>query len=37
MLRDAMLPVLWIEGWRGEGFVWRGNTMDIDESRIASN
>ena len=37
MLRDALLPVLWFEGWRERGFVWRGNAMSVDESRIASN
>ena len=37
MVRDAMLPVLWFEGWRGHGFVWRGNAMSVDEGSIASN
>jgi ceramide glucosyltransferase len=37
MLRDALLPVLWIEGWRAGGFVWRGNTMSVNEGRVASN
>jgi ceramide glucosyltransferase len=32
MLRDALLPVLWFEGWREAGFVWRGNAMSVDES-----
>jgi ceramide glucosyltransferase len=31
MLRDALLPVLWFEGWREAGFVWRGNAMSVDE------
>ncbi len=31
MLRDLMLPVLWCEGWREAGFVWRGNAMSVDE------
>ena len=31
MLRDFMLPVLWFEGWSEAGFVWRGNTMSVDE------
>jgi hypothetical protein len=26
-----MLPVLWLEGWRDAGFVWRGNAMSVDE------
>jgi len=25
--RDLMLPVLWINGWLGSDFVWRGNPM----------
>jgi ceramide glucosyltransferase len=37
MVRDAMLPVLWFEGWRGHGFVWRGSAMSVDEGSIASN
>ena len=31
LLRDTLLPVLWIEGWRGRGFVWRGNAMKMDQ------
>jgi ceramide glucosyltransferase len=31
ILRDALLPVLWFEGWREAGFVWRGNAMSVDE------
>ena len=31
MLRDVLLPVLWVEGWREAGFVWRGNAMSLDE------
>lgn len=27
MLRDLMLPLLWIEAWRGSDFSWRGNDM----------
>lgn len=31
-LRDFALPVLWIAGWTGNTFVWRGNAMDIRDS-----
>jgi ceramide glucosyltransferase len=31
MLRDALLPILWLQGWREAGFVWRGNAMSVDE------
>jgi hypothetical protein len=34
-LRHLMLPVLWIEGWRGRNFQWRGNAM-IAEPNSAS-
>jgi len=27
MLRDALLPAVWIAGWAGSGFTWRGNAM----------
>jgi ceramide glucosyltransferase len=27
LLRDALLPVLWISGWLDSRFVWRGNQM----------
>ena len=37
MLRDVLLPVLWVEGWRGAAFVWRGNAMSVDEGNTASN
>lgn len=29
MLRDALLPVLWITGWIGDDFEWRGHAMTI--------
>jgi ceramide glucosyltransferase len=29
MLRDLLLPVLWITSWMGNGFVWRGNAMRV--------
>jgi ceramide glucosyltransferase len=36
MLRDALLPLLWIAAWAGNEFEWRGNAMtvaaaDLDE------
>ncbi len=33
LLRDLMLPALWIAGWRDRGFVWRGNAMNVDDAR----
>jgi ceramide glucosyltransferase len=35
ILRDILLPLLWIGGWLGRGFVWRGNDMRPLESRGA--
>jgi ceramide glucosyltransferase len=29
MLRDALLPVLWISAWVGNEFEWRGNSMSV--------
>ena len=33
MLRDMLLPMVWIGGWLGRDFVWRGNQMRAVESR----
>ena len=30
IMRDAMIPALWVAGWRGKGFEWRGNAMSSD-------
>jgi ceramide glucosyltransferase len=29
MLRDLLLPLLWCASWAGNGFVWRGNVVQI--------
>lgn len=26
-LRDLLIPILWVEGWRARAFEWRGNAM----------
>ena len=31
MVRDVMLPFVWLRGWSRENFVWRGNAMSVDE------
>ena len=31
ILRDLVLPVLWVFAWTGSSFVWRGNQMTVDE------
>lgn len=30
--RDLMLPLIWLQGWRNRGFVWRGHTMARPEA-----
>ena len=27
VVRDLMIPAIWIAGWTGSGFTWRGNAM----------
>lgn len=37
LARDLLLPLLWIDGWRGRDFVWRGNQMStVSENQAAS-
>jgi ceramide glucosyltransferase len=36
LLRDLMLPVLWVASWIGSDFVWRGNAMRVAERTRAS-
>jgi len=31
VLRDALIPALWIGAWMGSGFEWRGNAMRADD------
>jgi ceramide glucosyltransferase len=33
--RDLMLPWLWLRGWSGNRFEWRGNAMSIDEAPLS--
>jgi ceramide glucosyltransferase len=35
LLRDLLLPVLWILGWLGTGVVWRGHHISTVESESA--
>ena len=35
--RDLMMPVLWINGWLGSDFVWRGNPMSSVASSEATH
>ncbi|CEJ87442.1 Ceramide glucosyltransferase [Hyphomicrobium sp. GJ21] len=36
MTRDLLLPVLWLEGWSGDTFVWRGNDMSVAKGQEIS-
>jgi ceramide glucosyltransferase len=36
MLRDLLLPVLWILGWTGSGVTWRGHHISTVESEGAA-
>jgi hypothetical protein len=33
LIRDVLLPAIWLAGWAGKGFEWRGNSMRIVESK----
>jgi len=35
LLRDLTLPALWIEAWRSDAIVWRGNTVSEAKARGA--
>jgi ceramide glucosyltransferase len=37
LVRDLMLPVVWLKGWIGDGFTWRGNDMTVAEPGVASH
>jgi ceramide glucosyltransferase len=32
LVRDVMLPVLWMQAWLGSGFTWRGNEIAADRT-----
>ena len=34
MARDIMLPWLWLRGWIGDEFEWRGNAMTVAEEEL---
>jgi ceramide glucosyltransferase len=39
MVRDVMLPAIWIRSWLSGSFEWRGNAMTIgtQESRLTGS
>ncbi len=36
LVRDAMLPFLWVAAMCGGGFVWRGNEMHVRSATLSS-
>ena len=34
-VRDLLLPWLWIQGWAGDSFEWRGNAMTVAEDTVS--
>ncbi|HTZ36556.1 MAG TPA: ceramide glucosyltransferase [Stellaceae bacterium] len=34
LLRDLMLPLLWVEAWRSDAVVWRGSTVSEKGARV---
>jgi ceramide glucosyltransferase len=37
MLRDLLLPALWIDAWIGTDFVWRGNVMSVAADGVVTD
>ena len=35
--RDVLLPWLWVQGWTGDQFEWRGNAMTVGETEMATD
>jgi ceramide glucosyltransferase len=36
LVRDIALPLIWLKGWTGDGFNWRGNDMTVAEPATAT-
>ena len=36
IVRDLMLPALWVNAWLGNSFSWRGNEMHLDDTALES-
>lgn len=37
LLRDALLPLVWVHAWLSEGYAWRGNEISTVESNMPAN
>jgi ceramide glucosyltransferase len=36
LVRDLALPVVWLKGWIGDAFTWRGNDMTVAEPTVVA-
>lgn len=34
LVRDLVLPLVWLKGWIGDAFTWRGNDMTVAEADV---
>ncbi|MBO0758487.1 MAG: glycosyltransferase [Bradyrhizobiaceae bacterium] len=37
LTRDLLIPLLWADAWRNNGFVWRGNQMSVDDDALPAD
>jgi ceramide glucosyltransferase len=37
LMRDLLVPLLWLDAWRNSGFVWRGNQMSVDADALTAD
>ena len=37
LVRDALLPIIWINAWLGSDFVWRGNAMSVEDDAVPAD
>ncbi len=35
LVRDLALPIVWLKGWIGDAFTWRGNDMTVADANVA--
>jgi len=37
LLRDAMLPLVWMHAWLSEGYAWRGNEISTEQESVQAH
>jgi ceramide glucosyltransferase len=37
LLRDAMLPLVWMHAWLSEGYAWRGNEISTQQESVQAH